>query len=320
MDLSIAQWRTQYETGDPIVDSQHQNLFSMINGLHKAMLEGQGEDLLEITLDNLQEYTAIHFETEEQFMLSHHYPHYETHKKKHEAFKKRVASLCQGYAQSATQDLVKLTRELSHLLTHWFIHHIRDEDQRMINFCNGSSPNPEVTNFSGPDTESPDTETIAPPDSSSGKVLAPWHPRYETGYTLIDDQHKALFHAINALHGAMLAGRSTEELIYRTIKSLQTYTTIHFETEEQFMLKTQYPGYEQHQQKHQLLREKVEALSQLRDTADSRLLSINVSHFLTDWLISHINGEDQKMMAFLREERLTRLAANQIGGESFSRP
>ncbi|MEB3272733.1 MAG: hypothetical protein VKJ85_03040 [Prochlorothrix sp.] len=51
----IAQWRPQYETGDPVVDSQHQNLFSMINGLHRAMLEGQGEQLLAKTLDGLQD-------------------------------------------------------------------------------------------------------------------------------------------------------------------------------------------------------------------------------------------------------------------------
>ncbi|MGA1409700.1 MAG: bacteriohemerythrin [Prochlorotrichaceae cyanobacterium] len=298
MDFSIAQWRSQYETGDPIVDSQHQNLFSMINGLHQAMLEGQGEDLLEKTLDGLQDYTAIHFETEEQFMLKHHYPNYEVHKEKHDAFKGRVADLCHTYTQGVNRDLVQLTREVSHLLTHWFIHHIKDEDQKMISFCTG-----EQRSLNGPKEEQhkPQSEE----NTSHAKTLAQWNARYETGYVLIDDQHKALFHAINALHEAILLGRSTEDLIQRTLKSLHNYTTIHFETEEQFMLKTGYPDYEAHRKKHHHLREKVESLSQLQKTTDSHQFSITMSHFLTDWLIKHINAEDQKMINFLREERAT---------------
>ena len=47
--------------------------------------------------------------------------------------------------------------------------------------------------------------------------IALWKPEYETGYTLIDDQHRSLFHAINALHGAIMAGRG-EELLERSLK------------------------------------------------------------------------------------------------------
>ncbi|MGA1475275.1 MAG: bacteriohemerythrin [Prochlorothrix sp.] len=299
----IAQWRPQYETGDPVVDSQHQNLFSMINGLHRAMLEGQGEQLLAKTLDGLQDYTAIHFETEEHFMCTHHYPHYETHKKRHDMFKSRIASLSQSYTQGS-RTIAEITREVSHLLTHWFIHHIKHEDQRMIDFCTGRQSASSVLDKPESEDFSREDGPIAPPQEQQ---LAHWHPRYETGYVLIDDQHKALFHAINALHGAILEGRTTPELVHRTLKSLHNYTTIHFETEEQFMLKTHYPDYEAHHEKHLELRARVEALNVLERDGDSRALSITMSHFLTDWLISHINGEDQKMIKFLRKERQARL-------------
>lgn len=298
--VNIAQWRSQYETGDPLIDSQHQSIFSAINALNGAMIVGQGETLIKDTLQLIEDYTVLHFDSEEQFMLRHHYPQYEEHKAAHQAFRERVSSLIESYTQNPQGLVIKL----SHLLTHWFIHHIKEEDQRMINFCKGK-----ITEVNRSDS-SPILESVEEivPESM---VLAQWNDRYETGYILIDDQHKSLFHAINALHSAMLAGHA-EELLHRTLKSLQNYTTIHFETEEQFMLKTHYPDYEHHRQKHQLLRQKVEVFLQHQAQQDLKKLTIDVSHFLTSWLINHIKLEDQKMINFLREERLARLSNNPV--------
>jgi hemerythrin-like metal-binding protein len=293
MTIKIAQWRSQYETGDPLVDSQHQSIFSAINALSTAMMEGQGEELLQDTLNILREYTELHFECEEKFMLSHQYPGYADHQLKHQRFKERVAQL----TAKGAQDIKELTIEVSHLLTDWFIHHIRDEDQKMIDFCTGRGDRA-PTVFSKEDN----------PSGMEDMVLAQWHTRYDTGYTLIDDQHKSLFHAINALHNAMLRGQA-EELLQRTLKTLHHYTTIHFETEEQFMLKTHYFDYEDHRQKHQMLRAKVQEFLAAENADDPKKLTIEVSHFLTHWLISHINTEDQKMITFLREERAARLGS-----------
>jgi hemerythrin len=296
--VSIAQWRSQYETGDPLIDNQHQSIFSAINALNGAMIVGQGETLIKDTLDIVKDYTILHFESEEQFMLRHHYPYYDDHKSKHEAFRERIDRLI----ESSANDPHDLVVNLSHLLTHWFIHHIKEEDQKMINFCKGNLPQPSKSDL--PLIASADEEV-----SAESMVLAQWNDRYETGYTLIDDQHKSLFHAINALHNAMLTGHA-EDLLQRTLKTLQNYTTIHFETEEQFMLKTHYPDYEQHREKHQLLRQKVEGFLQNQHDQDSKKLTIAVSHFLTSWLITHIKLEDQKMINFLREERSMRLGSH----------
>jgi hemerythrin len=302
--VNIAQWRSQYETGDALIDSQHQSIFSAINALNGAMIVGQGESLIKDTLEIVKDYTILHFESEEQFMLRHDYPYYEDHKSKHQAFRDRIDHLI-----ATTIDQRSLVVQLSHILTHWFIHHIKEEDQKMINFCKGDlAESTKLSPANAPLMPSADEE-IEPEIYPESMVLAQWNDRYETGYTLIDDQHKSLFHAINALHNAMLTGHA-EDLLQRTLKTLQNYTTIHFETEEQFMLKTHYPDYEMHQQKHQLLRKKVEEFLHCDHTQNSKKLSIEVSHFLTNWLINHIKLEDQKMINFLREERLARLASN----------
>ncbi|MBD2481074.1 bacteriohemerythrin [Planktothrix sp. FACHB-1365] len=287
MGITLAQWLPEYETGDHLVDEQHQSLFSIINSLNNAMLEGQGEALLQKTLESLKDYTTVHFDTEEEFMLRHNYPGYQQHQIKHEALKTQVLE----FEHKNYNNLSQLTIEVSHFLTDWLIHHIKDEDRKMIRFCCHGY-------WFKPHSDSTQSSVTL----SSQFEIARWHSKYETGYTLIDDQHKSLFHAINALNTAMLTGRA-EELIQRTLKSLRNYTTIHFETEEQFMLHYGYPGYSEHKAKHQRLREQVEQFNQQEKTESSSELSINVSHFLTHWLIDHIKDEDQKMIIFLRQKR-----------------
>lgn len=84
------------------------------------MLEGSGQALLEKTLQSLKDYTVVHFDTEEQFMLEHHYPSYAEHRQKHEALKAKVLD----FEEKLHQDLPKLTISISHFLVDWLIHHI----------------------------------------------------------------------------------------------------------------------------------------------------------------------------------------------------
>ncbi|WP_228036818.1 bacteriohemerythrin [Cuspidothrix issatschenkoi] len=286
MSIKIAQWRPEYETGNNIIDEQHKSLFSTINALNSAMLEGQGEALLEKTLDSLKDYTIVHFDTEEKFMLDHKYPDYTEHKQKHEALKAKVLS----FEKKNYDDLSKLTNAVSHFLTDWLIHHIKDEDKKMILFCRHDH---------GSESKPDHLSSVA---SDNKLEIAQWRTEYETGYILIDNQHQSLFHAINALNSAMLIGRG-EELLERTLESLKIYTTIHFETEEEFMLKNNYPGYLEHKAKHKLLRQQVEEFNQQIKLQNTSQITINVSHFLTDWLIHHIKDEDKKMIAFFRQKR-----------------
>lgn len=286
MGIIIAQWKPCYETGNNLIDEQHKSLFSTINSLNNAMLEGQGQTIVRQTLESLQDYTTIHFDTEEQFMRDHQYPRYLKHKMEHEALKAKVAEF-----ERENDDLSSLTIAVSEFLTNWLIHHIKDEDQQMIKFC-----------CHGHLVKSNSHENHGTIVNNSEFAIARWRSEYETGYTLIDDQHKSLFHAINALHSAMLAGRA-EELLQRTLKSLRNYTTIHFETEEQFMLKYGYPDYLDHKAKHEVLRQKVEVFNQEEKTQDKAQLTMTVSSFLTGWLIHHIRDDDQKMIRFLHQQR-----------------
>lgn len=129
--------------------------------------------------------------------------------------------------------------------------------------------------------------------------LACWRDEYRTGNHLVDHQHQQLFEIVNSLHEAMLQGHG-REILGKTLKSLAHYTLEHFQTEEQLMLTYVYPHYAEHKGRHEELKTKVLAL--IANFEASSSLAIEVSHFLTEWLIHHIKGEDQKMIRYLREK------------------
>ncbi|BFM41068.1 bacteriohemerythrin [Synechocystis sp. LKSZ1] len=284
MHLDIAKWQSEYESGNSLVDEQHKGLFSLINALNNAMLEGQGKTLLKQTIQSLYDYTNVHFSTEEEYMRSHDYPGYQEHRQKHEDLKKRVLEFQEEFSHQTSQ----LTIHLSHFLTNWLIEHIQKEDLKMIQYCRQK----EVAKVAAPRLE-----------------IAQWLPRYVTGFALIDNQHKSLFHAINALHYAMLSGQGTQ-LLQATLRALSDYVNIHFATEEEYMRRYQYPDLQDHHRKHQALKAQVEDFNQRAEQMERQgeqreklQLVIEISYFLSQWLIDHIDQEDQKMIDFLKQKQ-----------------
>lgn len=128
--MPIAFWRDEYCTGDAVIDQQHQYLFSIVNKLHDAMLEGHGSDVLKQTLDELVSYTIEHFRMEEKRMFERRYPDYEKHKQQHDNLKQEVQQLRDKQRHQAKF----LSIEVSKFLTSWLIHHIKGEDKKMIEF------------------------------------------------------------------------------------------------------------------------------------------------------------------------------------------
>jgi hemerythrin-like metal-binding protein len=126
-----------------------------------------------------------------------------------------------------------------------------------------------------------------------------WEPRYQVGVALIDEQHRQLFDQINVLYDAMQAGRGKGE-IEKTVAFLVQYTVDHFKAEEDLMLRSGYPGYQEHKAIHEDLTRQVLEL-QARLEKGSQMLSLAVMHFLRDWLSHHIADVDRKMNPHLNQ-------------------
>jgi hemerythrin len=81
-DLFIV-WKPEYELKIPIVDEQHRGIVSTINSLFYGMQNSHGEHLLRPIIGMVKEYTAIHFQTEEEFLRQHNYPKLKAHQALH---------------------------------------------------------------------------------------------------------------------------------------------------------------------------------------------------------------------------------------------
>ncbi|MCB9653363.1 MAG: hemerythrin family protein [Deltaproteobacteria bacterium] len=125
-----------------------------------------------------------------------------------------------------------------------------------------------------------------------------WSERFATGDKSVDEQHKELFRLVNKLHDAMKQGKGREHTV-PTIKALAAYVVKHFADEEALMARSKYPGLAQHKKIHEDLTAKVGAL--LADVqAGKNIFTTELSHFLAEWLRNHIEGTDQKMVAWVK--------------------
>ena len=121
--------------------------------------------------------------------------------------------------------------------------------------------------------------------------LLQWEPRYSVGIAAMDAQHHRLIDLINTLHEAMVNG-DANNVLGTILHELVLYTKTHFAAEERLMRDAGYPGLEAHQRLHAMLVDRVATLM-LQHNNGAAALSISTSKFLKDWLVIHIQDQDQ---------------------------
>ena len=135
-----------------------------------------------------------------------------------------------------------------------------------------------------------------------------WNPNWETGIRKIDQQHKELFHQIEALFIAIHEDHAAAQ-IQGLLKFLASYVDVHFSAEESEMKASDYPGFASHKVTHDDMRKKVATLL-LQFHSDPKVIEDSVIDFIIDWLVNHINGEDRRMAHHLIKWASTRSQTN----------
>lgn len=125
-----------------------------------------------------------------------------------------------------------------------------------------------------------------------------WNNSYSVGIEEIDNQHKHLISLINTLQKFILQGEARDK-VGEIINEMIEYSNYHFKTEEELFRKFSYPQAEAHVLSHHYFSSKV--LSFKEDYQSSKGgLSMDVMHFLRNWLIQHISGEDKAYASFFQ--------------------
>jgi hemerythrin len=86
----MLQWTEEFETGEPIIDSQHKLLVGYINQLegmsHVTNPDRHEAEFLLNLVDFVENYTLVHFQHEEGCMARHHCPAHAENQAAHAEF------------------------------------------------------------------------------------------------------------------------------------------------------------------------------------------------------------------------------------------
>ncbi len=137
------------------------------------------------------------------------------------------------------------------------------------------------------------------------KKFIVWNEKWNTGIKKIDEQHHHFVGLINRTHLLNLHGK-TGEKIEVLLNDLTEYARIHFSTEEQYFVDTDYPGAEEHIKKHgQLLKKVIDFNGKFEKENESSKIAEELLHFLRDWLDNHLIKVDHKYIPWLTEHGIS---------------
>ncbi len=123
---NFIEWRERYSVGNDTINTDHQEIISIINDLYNSLQKHSETTELREILDRLLDYTRQHFEREERLMKKAEYPNLEEHKAKHRELTRKTREL----AEQCCGTDADISRETMAFLKNWWIDHIIARDMR----------------------------------------------------------------------------------------------------------------------------------------------------------------------------------------------
>jgi hemerythrin-like metal-binding protein len=124
MASEIFPWRKEYSVGIPQIDTQHQGLIKLINGLHGSMLAGKGNQAMAGVLDELVRYAESHFSDEAGMLRQRGYSGLAAHIEEHQRLTTQVSDLRRDFSTGE----ITMSLGVMRFLKEWLANHILDRD------------------------------------------------------------------------------------------------------------------------------------------------------------------------------------------------
>ncbi|MDR3332220.1 MAG: bacteriohemerythrin [Synergistaceae bacterium] len=126
-------WKEEYRLGVDTIDSQHQQLFKMVDDLLAVIDDHEHSDYKKECADAvnfLYGYTVKHFQFEEGYQTSIGYKDIEAHKLQHKRFIMTVDNFAKRMADSKYD--MKVVKAFSGSLVAWLNYHVAETDQKIV--------------------------------------------------------------------------------------------------------------------------------------------------------------------------------------------
>jgi hemerythrin len=123
--MSFFIWKESFNTHIPVIDRQHQRIFGVLNRLYDATQAPVDHNYVMQSLREMNDYSNLHFSTEERLMAHYGYPEIETQKEQHVYYREQMlAQLTRAFHEN-DKTVCKNNLEF---LRDWFLNHILQED------------------------------------------------------------------------------------------------------------------------------------------------------------------------------------------------
>ena len=131
----ISTWTDDYLSGIQHVDEQHKHLFHMVNSFINNNDETISNKNMDLFLDSLLEYCAIHFHAEEYLMAKTTFPLMERHIKAHEELGLTVKRVKHRLKEGSIKNPYV---DISAFVINWLNNHIGRDDLTFFNYYENS--------------------------------------------------------------------------------------------------------------------------------------------------------------------------------------
>lgn len=123
--------KDEYLTGIELIDTEHRKLFEIAEQTYQLLQEElipDKYDHIQALLEELREYTKMHFKHEEEYMVSIQYKKLFTQKTQHEAFVRKLEEID---IDGLDEDQQAVIEDLLKFLTDWLVSHIMEVDKQI---------------------------------------------------------------------------------------------------------------------------------------------------------------------------------------------
>jgi hemerythrin len=266
------QFTPDCEIGIEAIDNDHRKLFEILNkGI--ALLQDEylfdKYDPIKNLLDELLEYSNVHFAREEAYMAEIRDPELIMQRIQHDHFRKMIWELDFKDIDTEEEQRALLEHTLT-FLTEWLYQHIIGSDA-MIGHL------PPLDDWMIKENPCEFTE------------------EYLTGITLIDEEHRTLFVISERVYILLKEGvdSSDAERIIEILHELKEYTKNHFADEEEYMESIGYSGLEAQKRAHRSFISELEDINDDEVRKNTKDYTRSLLEFLLGWLINHILKVDK---------------------------
>ncbi len=123
--MPLITWSENLSVENIQMDNQHKKLVEIINSLYEAMASGKGKEVVGSIINDLTNYTVIHFQNEERMMTSINFPKIDEHIKCHEEFVNKVSRFKKDYNTGKAV----MSMHMMSFLKDWLVGHIQKIDK-----------------------------------------------------------------------------------------------------------------------------------------------------------------------------------------------